>query len=208
MAGAEVAGAELAGAELAGAELAGAELAGAELAGAELAGAELAGAELAGAELAGAELAGAELAGAGAGRSGTGRSRSGRDRGRRRGHGVTGAVADVTVEVTGAVAEVTVDGSGIVAACACRENTSKTARIPAAKIATCIARRAMCRAIGCGMSSSHPTGKIRTRPECPPLRARNAQAQYIQAHFVTVTRNLGVCGVVRKRTCCTPINVQ
>jgi hypothetical protein len=41
----------------------------------------------------------------------------------------------------------------------------------------------MCRAIGCGMSSSHPTGKDRTRPECPPLKARNAQAQYISGPF-------------------------
>src|SRR4029077_17559904 len=172
---------------------------GAEVAGAEVAGAELAGAEVAGAEVAGAEVAGAELAGAAADVTGAVAEVTAE---------VTGAVADVTVEVTGAVAEVTVDGSGIVAACACRENTSKTARIPAAKIATCIARRAMCRAIGCGMSSSHPTGKIRTRPECPPLKARNAQAQYIQARFGMVTRNLGVCGVVRKRTCCTSITVQ
>jgi hypothetical protein len=39
------------------------------------------------------------------------------------------------------------DDDGKVAACACRENTSKTAKIPAAKIATCTARRAMCRKV-------------------------------------------------------------
>ena len=69
---------------------------------------------------------------------------------------VAGAVvADVTAgtaELAGAVAEVAVvvavvvdgmAGCGEVAACACRENSSKTVRIPAAKIAACTARRAM-----------------------------------------------------------------
>jgi len=82
-----------------------------------------------------------------------------------------GAAAD-TADVTGAAADATGagtagaeldDGAGAaegdkVAACACRENTSKTTRIPAAAIATCIARRAMCRKIGCGMCSSPPPG--------------------------------------------------
>ena len=198
----EVAGAEVAGAEVAGAEVAGAEVAGAEVAGAEVAGAEVAGAEVAGAEVAGAEaevaaavtgavaevtadvtgavadvtpetaVAGAELAGAVADVTGAVAEVTA---------DVTGAVADVTVEVTGAVAEVTVDGSGIVAACACRENTSKTARIPAAKIATCIARRAMCRKIGCGMSSSHPTGEDRMRPEMPTTKSpKRAGAIYFR----------------------------
>jgi hypothetical protein len=63
-----------------------------------------------------------------------------------------GAVAAVVAELTGAVAvvagaavavvDVTAD-CGEVAACACRENSSKMVRIPAAKIATCTARRAM-----------------------------------------------------------------
>ena len=74
---------------------------------------------------------------------------------------VTGAAADATGAGT-AGAELA-DGAGAaegakVAACACRVNTSKTTRIPAAAIATCIARRAMCRKIGCGISSSPPPG--------------------------------------------------
>lgn len=47
-------------------------------------------------------------------------------------------------------------GGGSVAACACRENTSMIRKIPAATIASCTARRAMRRAIGCGISCSHP----------------------------------------------------
>jgi hypothetical protein len=68
--------------------------------------------------------------------------------------GVADEVAGAAGEVTGAVAELVVAGAvaevadvmadwGEVAACACRENTSKTVRIPAARIATCTARRAM-----------------------------------------------------------------
>ena len=60
---------------------------------------------------------------------------------------VTGDAAEVTAdaaEVTGDAADVTVGTAGAggaeVAACACRENTSKMVRIPAAKIATCTAR--------------------------------------------------------------------
>ena len=90
------------------------------------------------------------------------------------------AAAEVAVdaaEVTGAAAEVTVPDplpdpepvlmAGAVAAFACREDTSRTTRIPAATIATCTARRAMCRKIGCGMSSSRTTGTDRTRFEVP-----------------------------------------
>ena len=87
----------------------------------------------------------------------------------------TGDVAELMSEVTGDVeelaaeviddaaeltAEVTVesddpDGVSEVAACACRENRSMITNIPAATIASCTARRAMRRTIGCGMSSSH-----------------------------------------------------
>jgi len=68
--------------------------------------------------------------------------------------------AELTAEVTGDAAEVTVesddpDGVSEVAACACRENRSMITNIPAATIASCTARRAMRRTIGCGMSSSH-----------------------------------------------------
>ena len=75
------------------------------------------------------------------------------------------ARADVA-EVTADVAEVTADvaddvgvDDGVVAAVACRENTSKRTRIPAAMIATCTARQAMRRRISCGMSSSAPPGE-------------------------------------------------
>jgi len=74
--------------------------------------------------------------------------------------------ADVAVEVADVTAEVSVlvigDAAGLevvavaggVAACACRENISKTNRIPAASIATCATRRAARRKTSCGMSSS------------------------------------------------------
>ena len=77
---------------------------------------------------------------------------------------VTGDVAELTAEVTGDAVELTVEvtaesgdpGSvSEVAACACRENRSMITKIPAAAIASCTARRAMRRTIGCDMSSSH-----------------------------------------------------
>jgi hypothetical protein len=77
---------------------------------------------------------------------------------------VTGDATELTAEVTGDAAELTVevtvesgDPSGVseAAACACRENRSIITNIPAATIASCTARRAMRRTIGCGMSSSH-----------------------------------------------------
>jgi hypothetical protein len=66
--------------------------------------------------------------------------------------------APLTVEPTTELAVETGEpgGGGSVAACACRENTSMMKKIPAARIASCIARRAMRRTIGCGMSYSHP----------------------------------------------------
>jgi hypothetical protein len=73
---------------------------------------------------------------------------------------VTAEVTEPMADVTGPVAEVTgpAEAGGAVAACACRENTSKATMIPAATIATCTARRAMSRTIGCAMSSSRTTG--------------------------------------------------
>jgi len=85
-------------------------------------------------------------------------------------------VADVTVEVAADVTEEVVDVraevsvlvtceaagpevvavDGAVAACACRENTSKTTMIPAASIAHCAARRAARRKAGCGIGGSPP----------------------------------------------------
>ena len=73
---------------------------------------------------------------------------------------VTADVAEPTVEATAGAADVCVDvrgGSAAVAAWAGRENSSMTAKIPAAASAACIAARAMRRTIGCTMSSSHST---------------------------------------------------
>jgi len=56
-----------------------------------------------------------------------------------------------------------------VAACACREKTSKTTRIPAAKIAACTARRAMRRKISCGMSNSRSARTDRTSSALPVI---------------------------------------
>ena len=73
---------------------------------------------------------------------------------------VTAEVTEPMADVTEPVAEVSgpVAVGGAVAACAWRENASKATMIPAATIATCTARRAMSRTIGCGMSSSRTTG--------------------------------------------------
>jgi hypothetical protein len=92
-------------------------------------------------------------------------------------------VAELTAEVTGDVTELTGEvtaergdpGSGVseVAACACRENTSMMTNIPAATIASCTARRAMRRKIGCGMSSSHwPETGRGTRAHYQGLQSR------------------------------------
>jgi len=70
---------------------------------------------------------------------------------------VTGLAAALTADPTGERAEDVVDPRGDrvsrVDACACLENSIMTKKIPAATIASCIARRAMRRAIGCGMST-------------------------------------------------------
>jgi hypothetical protein len=107
--------------------------------------------------------------------------------------GVTSAAAELTVEMTGAAeltaevtgdaAELTVevtaergDGGGDVseaAACACRENTSMITKIPAATIASCTARKATRRTIGCGMSSSPSPGRGRRAPVTGVLEPRS-----------------------------------
>jgi hypothetical protein len=89
----------------------------------------------------------------------------------------------VAAEATVPAAEVTgpEPTGGVVAACACRENTSKTARIPAATIATCTDRKAMCRKIGCGMSSSRTNGTDRTRLVVPIISdPKHAGALYFR----------------------------
>jgi hypothetical protein len=77
---------------------------------------------------------------------------------------VTGDVTELAVEVTGDVTELATEVTGErgdagdvseVAACACRENRSISTKIPAATIASCTARKAMRRTIGCGITSSH-----------------------------------------------------
>ena len=86
---------------------------------------------------------------------------------------VAAEVADLTEPVAAEVASVTAEVAGEVAAeaevaaCACREDASKTTRIPAATIANRTARRAMYRKIGRGMSSSRTTGTDRTRLVVP-----------------------------------------
>jgi hypothetical protein len=73
---------------------------------------------------------------------------------------VTDVTSEVSVLVTGAAAEPPVAVvEGAVEACAWRENTSKTTRIPAASIAHCAARRAARRKASCGIGSS-PRGRL------------------------------------------------
>jgi hypothetical protein len=69
---------------------------------------------------------------------------------------VVDVTAEVSVLVTGDPAWPGEVAVGAVAACACRENTSKTTRIPAASIAHCAARRAAWRNASCGIGSSPP----------------------------------------------------
>jgi hypothetical protein len=102
-------------------------------------------------------------------------------------------VAVDTAEVTGAVADVVLEpdlarlAEGLVAACACREKTSKTTRIPAAAIATCIARRAMSRMIGCGISSSPLPGQ--TRLSVPLVSdPKHASEPFFGSFFSEITR--------------------
>jgi hypothetical protein len=79
---------------------------------------------------------------------------------------VTGDVTALRVELT---PERPPDGPELpgselssVAACACREKTSMITKIPAATSASCIARRAMRRAIGCSITAPHLAGRPRT----------------------------------------------
>jgi hypothetical protein len=109
---------------------------------------------------------------------------------------VTGAAADATgagtagAELTGGVG---VAEGAKVAACACRENTSKTARIPAAAIATCTARRAMCRKIGCGMCSSHHWDRPDRAPSAPHQRPETRRRIFISGLFAEGHPELDIC---------------
>jgi len=84
---------------------------------------------------------------------------------------VTDGVTDETAEVTGAATDAAAH-VGEVAACACRENTSRTASIPAASSATCTARRAMCRKIAWDTSSSGSVGRGGPNRAFPQLLPR------------------------------------
>jgi hypothetical protein len=118
-------------------------------------------------------------------------------------------VADATAEVAAEVTEVTVPEpmAGTVAARACRENASKTTRMPAAVIATCTARRAMCRKIGCGMSSSPPrTGQTRL-PVPSSSGPKHAGIRYFRP-MPLWSSEAGHGRSVRKCTYCPVITVQ
>jgi hypothetical protein len=123
---------------------------------------------------------------------------------------VTGAVTELTAEVTGDVTELTGDvtgdvteltaevtvergdpggGGSEVAACACRENRNMTTNIPAATIASCTARRAMRRTIGCGMSSSHsPETGRGTRALYQRFQSRAPRPNWTCCSVTTVQR--------------------
>ena len=79
---------------------------------------------------------------------------------------------------------------GAVAADAWRENASKASMIPAATIATCTARRAACRKIGSGMSSSRTTGTGQTWL-CVPIISglKRGGVPIFQPIFAVVTRS-------------------
>jgi hypothetical protein len=67
----------------------------------------------------------------------------------------TALTADPTVERAEDGADPRGDCVSRVDACACLENSIMMTKIPAATIASCIARRTTRRATGCGMSSSY-----------------------------------------------------
>jgi len=113
-------------------------------------------------------------------------------------------VAEVTVDVTLLRVDLTPEspadcpdcpdwpgkGESSVAAWACRENRSIITKIPAATSASCIARRAMRRAIGCSKTAPHLAG----RPDLShvPVETR--------LHVPRSLRSIP--------TCCTATNVQ
>jgi len=82
---------------------------------------------------------------------------------------VTAEVAEPAAEVAGVATEATGLVPGEVAACAWRENTSKMTSIPAARIATCTARRATYRKTGCNISSSRTARTDQTRFHLPAM---------------------------------------
>jgi hypothetical protein len=104
---------------------------------------------------------------------------------------VAAEVADATAEVAAEVTEVAVPEpmAGTVAARACRENASKMTRMPAAVIATCTARRAMCRKIGCGMSSSPTQDRPDPATSSQQQRPQTRRHPVFQAYAAVVIRS-------------------
>jgi len=82
-------------------------------------------------------------------------------------------------------------GESSVAAWACRENRSMITKIPAATSASCIARRAMRRAIGCSKTAPHLVGR--------PGSDTRVQGKR-DSHVPRSPRSIP--------TCCTATNVQ
>jgi hypothetical protein len=106
---------------------------------------------------------------------------------------VTGDAAELMAEVTAGAVEVCVGvrgGSAAVAACAGRENISMIAKIPAAASAACTATRAMRRATGCSISSSHSTRN--QAAHLPPAAATNLVClDLLFGHHRTVSSPIG-----------------
>jgi hypothetical protein len=130
---------------------------------------------------------------------------------------VAGAVAEVTADVTDVVAEVVLAAGeatvlelavGAVAACACRESASKMMKIPAATIATCTTRQAMCRKIDCGMSSSRSTGRDRIRPQLPISSGPKHAGRNLLGAISPWSPGTGDSQSVHQCTHCSFINVQ
>ena len=110
---------------------------------------------------------------------------------------VTGFAAALTADPADERAEDGADPRGDrvsrVDACACLENSVMTTKIPAATIASCIARRATRRAIGCGM--------------CTPL-ARNQRMWHVLPGFRGSMRRTRAYLQPKIMTCCSATNVQ
>ena len=110
---------------------------------------------------------------------------------------VTGFAAALTADPTDERAEDGADPRGDrvsrVDACACLENSIMTTKIPAATIASCIARMATRRAIGCGMST--------------PL-ARNRKIRHVLPVFRGSMRRAWADLQPKIMTCCSATNVQ
>jgi hypothetical protein len=75
---------------------------------------------------------------------------------------VTGDAGPVSAEMADVIPR-DAGGSSVVAACACLEKSSRSKKIPAARISTCAARRATRREISCDIDGSHAPGNWTAR---------------------------------------------